>query len=150
MASAHSFIITLSNNKTESEGLEMVLQTSNDLFRPDWEGRQRIIEVLGLKKTFMKTFDLVRVAGTKSAEGFLSIKNSDDIKLIELKTTKKRLPNNPHGFFFGATANEFELAEILGPKFNFAFVCLHPDCPSVKFLTLSQLEPLVRQKRTQF
>jgi hypothetical protein len=150
MARAHSFVITLSNNRTESEGLDLVLSQSRDLFRPDKHGRKQILEVLGLKKEFARAFDLIRVTGANADSNTLPISNPKDITLIELKTTKKRLPNNPYGFFFGATANEFNLAELMGNQFNFAFVCLHPDCPSVKFLTVAQLEPLMRQKRTQF
>ena len=150
MARAHSFIITLSNNRTESEGLDLVLSASRDLFLPDKNGRKKILEVLGLKKEFLRAFDLIRVAGANADSNTLPISNPKDITLIELKTTKKRLPDNPYGFFFGATENEFNLAELMGTQFNFAFVCLHSDCPSVKFLTLAELQPLMRQKRTQF
>ena len=150
MARAHSFVITLSNNRTESEGLDLVLSASRDLFLPDLNGRKEIIKILGLKKEFLRAFDLVRVAGANADSNTLPISNPKGITLIELKTTKKRLPDNPYGFFFGATENEFNLAEQMGIQFNFAFVCLHPDCPSVKFLTLAELMPLMRQKRTQF
>lgn len=150
MARAHSFIITLSNNRTESEGLDLVLSASRDLFLPDLNGRKEIIKILGLKKEFLRAFDLVRVAGANADSNTLPISNPKDITLIELKTTKKRLPDNPYGFFFGATENEFNLAELMGTQFSFAFVCLHHDCPSVKFLTLAELKPLIRQKRTQF
>ena len=150
MARAHSFVITLSNNRTESEGLDLVLSASRDLFLPDKNGRKKILEALGLKKEFLRAFDLIRVAGANADSNTLPISNPKDITLIELKTTKKRLPDNPYGFFFGATENEFNLAELMGTQFNFAFVCLHPDCPSVKFLALAELQPLMRQKRTQF
>ncbi|GCF82072.1 hypothetical protein BKL48_25215 [Bacillus cereus] len=48
-----------------------------------------------------------------------------EITLIELKTTKKEVPNNSLGFFFGVTENEFELARLLGNQYKFCFVCLH-------------------------
>ena len=150
MSKAHSFIITLSNNKTEKEGLELVLSASRDLFVPDKHGRKQILELLGLDKKFSRAFDLIRVKGANADSNTLPISNPKDITLVELKTTKARLPNNPYGFFFGATENEFNLAELMGTQLNFAFVCLHPDCPSVKFLTLAELKPLMRQKRTQF
>ena len=150
MARAHSFIITLSNNRTESEGLDLVLSQSRDLFVPDKDGRKQILELLGLKKEFSRAFDLIRVTGANADSNTLPISNPKDITLIELKTTKKRLPDNPYGFFFGATENEFNLAELMGIQFNFAFVCLHPDYHSVKFLTLAELKPLIQQKRTQF
>ena len=150
MASAHSFIITLSNNKTEKEGLDFVLSESRDLFRPDKHGRKAILEMLGLNKKFSQAFDLIRVKGANADSNTLPISNPKDITLIEFKTTKKRLLNNPYGFFFGATENELNLAELMGVQYNFAFVCLHPDCHSVKFLTLAELNPLIQNKRIQF
>ncbi len=150
MANAHSFVITLSNNRTEKEGLDVVLNSSPDLFHPDSIGRKKLLTILGLKIGYLKTFDLVRVSGANRNDKLLEIQNPKSVTLIELKTTKKRLPDNPYGFFFGATENEFNLAELMGAQFNFAFVCLHHDCPSVKFLTLAELEPLIRKKRTQF
>ena len=150
MARAHSFVITLSNNKTESEGLEIVLGASRDLFVPDKHGRKELLKLLDLDKKFLRAFDLVRVAGANADSNTLPISDPKDITLIELKTTKKRLPDNPHGFFFGATENEFNLARLMGARFNFAFVCLHPDCSSVKFLTFDELQPLIQLQRTQF
>jgi hypothetical protein len=150
MAKPHSFTITLSNNRTESEGFEFVMRTSNDLFHPDSIGRKELLKTLGLKNGFLKAFDLVRVAGANRNDKILEIPNPQDVTLIELKTTKKHLPDNPYGFFFGATENEFNLAEAMGNRFNFAFVCLHPDCPSVKFMTLADLKPIIQKSRTQF
>ena len=150
MARAHSFVITLKNNLTESEGLELVLNSSRDLFVPDTDGRKQILELLGVDKKFSRAFDLIRVKGANADSNTLPISNPKDITLIELKTTKERLLNNPYGFFFGATENEFNLAKLMGVQFNFAFVCLHPDCHSVKFLTLAELNPLIQNKRIQF
>lgn len=150
MAKAHSFVITLSNNKTEKEGMEFVMETSSDLFHPDSIGRKELLKVLGLSGGFRKAFDLVRVAGANRNHGLLEIPTPEAVTLIELKTTKKRLPNNPYGFFFGATENEFKLAEEMGERFNFAFVCLHPETQSVKFYSLNKLRPLIQKQRTQF
>jgi len=150
MAKAHSFKITLSNNRTELEGMDFVMSTADNLFHPDLFGRKKLLEMLGLPITYQKTFDLVRVQGAAKGDAEIEIPDPKAITLIELKTTKKKLPDNPMGFFFGATENEFNLAKTLGNQFNFAFVCLHTDCPSVRFLTLEELELLIQRKRTQF
>lgn len=130
--------------------MEFVMSTSPDLFHPDLIGRKKLLEMLGLSLAFRKTFDLVRIKGASRTNKEVEIADPKAVTLIELKTTKKKLPDNPLGFFFGATENEFNLATALGAQFNFAFVCLHPECPSVKFLTLPELESLVQRKRTQF
>ena len=106
--------------------------------------------MLGFDKKFSRAFDLIRVKGANADSNTLPISNPKDITLIEIKTTKKRLLNNPNGFFFGATENEFNLAKLMGVQYNFAFVCLHPDCQSVKCLTLAELNPLIQNKRIQF
>jgi hypothetical protein len=150
MAKAHSFIITLSNNQTESEGLDFVLGLSPELFLPDSIGRKKLLEILGLEKRFLRAFDLVMVSGAKRGCERLEVQDPKSITLIELKTTKKLLSHNPYGFFFGATENEFDLARRLGEQFKFAFVCLHPKKRSTVFLTLEQLQQLIQKKRTQF
>ena len=150
MARPHSFTITLSNNRTESEGLDFVMRSSPDLFHPDSFGRKQILEILKLESRFLRAFALVRVKGASRHDTILEIPAPESITLIELKTTKKKLPANPHGFFFGATENEFDLAQQLGAMFNFAFVCLHPETPDVKFLTLEQLKTFIQRQRTQF
>jgi hypothetical protein len=70
--------------------------------------------------------------------------------LVELKTTKKYLPNNPRGFFFGATENEFNFGEILGDKFRFCFVSLHEKGSSFALLTIEELDLIIRNKRIQY
>lgn len=150
MAKAHSFKITLSNNVTESEGLDFVLKSSPDLVHPDVIGRKVLLNLLGLEASYLRAFDAVRIPGVKPSGDVLELDSPKGIILIGLKTTKKRLPDNPYGFFFGATENEFKLAKTLGKQFNFAFVCLHPDCPSVKFLTLQEIELLSKKQRVQF
>jgi len=150
MAKAHSFLITLKNNQTESEGLELVLNTSRDLFLPDKDGRKQILKLLGLDKKFSRAFDLIRVKGANADSKTLPISKPKDITLIELKTTRAKLPQSPYGFFFGATENEFNLAKLMQAQYEFAFVCLHPDYNSVKFLTLAELNPLIQNKRIQF
>lgn len=74
----------------------------------------------------------------------------EEIELIEVKSTKKLLRRVPYGFFFGATANEFELAERLEGRFKFCFVCLHPAAFGVSYLSLAELLPLIRTKRVQY
>lgn len=150
VAGPHSFVITLSNNRTESEGSDFVLNSCPDVFLPDAAGRTAVMNALGLKRELRRAFDLIRVEGAKADHNQLGIANPQLITLIELKTTKKHLPNNPFGFFFGATANEFEVATTLGKQFQFGFVCLHPECKSVRFLSLADLEPLIQSKRIQF
>lgn len=153
MAHAHSYQITLSNNKTEKEALNLLLAERDDLLIPDAKGRLAIVEALGIDKRFRRTFDLVRIPGHRFGESQVEIQTPSSITLFEIKSTKKLLPDFPKGFFFGATANEFDLAQTLGERFQFCFVSLHPQQPParrVAYFSLAELEKLIRTKRTQF
>lgn len=153
MAHAHSYRITLSNNKTEKEALSLLLSERPDFLIPDAKGRKAILAALGVEPRFSRAFDLVKIEGHTRGETQVDVLNPTTLTLFEIKSTKELLPDLPRGFFFGATKNEFDLAERLGDRFTFCFVSLHPDQPianRVAYLNLSQLEPLIRTKRTQF
>lgn len=153
MASQHSYVITLSNNVTEKEALQLVLRERTDLLIPDADGRKQILESLKLPQSYRRTFDMVRVEGHIRGGSVVEYDDPKAITLYEIKSTKKRLPNFPHGFFFGATANEFDLAKQLGPQFQFCFVCLHPEQEEdhrLVFLDLKSLEAMIRTKRIQY
>ncbi len=108
--------------------------------------------MLELPKTFARAFDMIyipRYAGKVATEEVIKT-HLDEIFLVELKTTRKYLPENPKGFFFGATQNEFDFGERLGDKYRFCFVCLHPDSLSHAMLSVPELESIVRSKRVQY
>ena len=150
MASAHSYGGTKKNNKTEYEAIAYLLKCDPRYNHLDKEGRKRVMEVLGLDKRFLRAFDLVLVKGWTDKDSLLSLTDKEDITLVELKTTKKHLPNNPSGFFFGATENEFKLAELMGDRYKFCFISLHPDSCSHALLTLQELEKRMKAKRVQY
>ena len=152
MSNPGSFTITLNNNKTEKEGINYLLRLNEGFILPDIFSRIEIMRILKLDKKFARAFDLVLIKGIKSIE--LDKKTIEahinDIILVELKTTKKSLPNNPKGFFFGATQNEFDIGHFLGDKFRFCFVCLNEQAPSYKLLSIPELEKIIRNKRIQY
>jgi len=152
MARAHSFEITVSNNKTEKLGIDYLVEHETGFFYADKDARRLILELLELPQKYARAFDMIyipryagKVVNAQTIEAHL-----DEILLIELKTTKKRLPNNPKGFFFGATQNEFDFGERLADKFRFCFVCLHPETPSHALLSVPELEAIMRTKRIQY
>ena len=126
------------------------MQQDRRLWLPDARSRKVILQELGLPKSFSRAFDLVKVRAPIVVDSEFQVEDIDAISLVELKTTRKRLPAMPTGFFFGATQNEFDLARQLGKRYEFCFVCLHPESLGHKMLTLAELEPLIRTKRTQY
>lgn len=148
MATLHSYGATLKNNKTENEAALFVCGRDTRLKIPTREERKHILQELGLPLTFARAFDLVLVPDAE-VSNILSVPVRD-MTLVELKTTRKKLPNMPDGFFFGATANEFDLATRMGSKYMFCFVSLHPESMSHAFLTAQELESKIKNKRLQY
>lgn len=147
-----SFTITRKNNATEKEGIQYMESLNAGFFFVNKDERKRILELLDQPKNFARSFDMVLVP--RLAGAALSIEaietHIDEVTLIELKCTRAFLPNNPKGFFFGATQNEFDFGERLGDKFRFCFVCLNPESRSHALLSVPELEQIVRTRRIQY
>jgi hypothetical protein len=152
MSRKHSFILTLSNNVTEKEGINFLLDNYKGFFKIDLSTKKELLDLFQIEHRFLQSFDLIYIHDLNNQvieDGFIKT-YIEDIIFIELKTTKKYLPNNPKGFFFGATENEFNFAKILGPKFKFCFVSLNEKASSYAFLNLEELEERIRNKRIQY
>lgn len=108
------------------------------------------MESLGIPKKYSRTFDMIYVRKSAVSRGSIVIRSPDSIDVIEVKTTQKQLKDFPAGFFFGATQNEFKLAERLGSRFKFCLVSLHADSRRYVLLTLHQLRKRIRTKRIQY
>jgi hypothetical protein len=147
-----SFTITRKNNATEKEGIQYMESLNQGFFFIDKDERKRILELLDQPNNFSRSFDMVHVPRLAGEE--LSIETIEthiyEVSLIELKCTRAFLPNNPKGFFFGATQNEFDFGERLGDKFRFCFVCLNPKSLSHALLSVPQLEQIIRTRRIQY
>lgn len=145
------------NRVVEDEGLAVLL--SDPRFQaPDTKLRKAILERMGLggtKDYGHQSFDAIMLpnAGFLVEESNLD-QRLDDIVLVEMKTTRKPIKDgNLHGFFFGATEREFNLAEKLGDRYRFAFVVLNSDNvfdkPFAVLLSLEELKPRIRSDRVQ-
>lgn len=147
-----SFTITLANNRLEKDGIEFMKANATGYFSVDNRERKHILDLLGQPHTFARAFDMIyipRFDGTVVTQETIDT-HIDEITLVELKVTRKFLPNNPKGFFFGATQNEFELGERLGDKYKFCFVSLHPESHPFALLSIPELEAIMRTKRIQY
>lgn len=152
MSRKHSFILTLSNNVTEKEGVNFLIENHTGFFKIDLATKKELLDLLNIEHRFLQAFDLIYVpdmVGKEVNSEFL-LTYLEDIIFVELKTTKKYLPENPKGFFFGATENEFKFGDILGYRFRFCFVCLNEKSPSFALQTIQELEQRIKNKRIQF
>jgi hypothetical protein len=152
MSRKHSFKLTLSNNVTEKQGINYLIEEHTGFFKIDKEMKKELLDRVNIPHRFQQSFDLVfipRMKGIRFKEEYLET-HLDELLFVELKTTKKYLPDNPKGFFFGATENEFKFGELLGDKFRFCFVCLNEKSLSYAMLTIEELESRIKNKRIQF
>lgn len=150
MAYNHSYTITVDNNLSEKETISFLLSTDINFINPDKESRKIIMNLLKIDKKFARAFDLILIPGHTNLEQIITLQNVENIILIELKTTKKRLLNNPKGFFFAATESEFKLGTQLGDNYKFCFVSLHPESKGYTLLTFDELNLIIKTKRIQF
>ena len=152
MSRKHSFKLTLSNNVTEKQGINYLIEEQTGFFKIDKEMKKELLDRVNAPYSFLQSFDLVlipKLKGVQFKKDFIET-HLDEILFIELKTTKKYLPENPKGFFLGATENEFNFGKMLGGKFRFCFVCLNEKSPSYAMLTIEEVEKIIRNKRIQF
>ncbi len=152
MSRKHSFTLTLSNNVTEKEGVNYLIENTTGFFKIDLATKKELLNLLNIGHRFVQSFDLIYVPEMvgKIADSDFIQTYLEDIFFIELKTTKKYLPENPKGFFFGATENEFNFGKILGERFKFCFVSLNEKGSSFVFLTLDELEGIIKSRRIQY
>jgi hypothetical protein len=152
MSRQHSFKLTLSNNVTEKQGINYLIEEQTGFFKLDKDTKKELLDRVNIPHRFLQSFDMVYIPKMKGIEfekGYIET-HLDEILFIELKTTKKYLPENPKGFFFGATENEFNFGKLLGSRFRFCFVCLNDKSLSYSMLTIDELEKIIRNKRIQF
>jgi hypothetical protein len=152
MSRKHSFILTLSNNVTEKEGINYLIENHTGFFKIDLAMKKELLDLLNIEHRYLQAFDLIYLhdmVGKEVNSNFLET-YLEDIILIELKTTKKYLPENPKGFFFGATENEFNFGKILGARFRFCFVSINEKGSSFSLQTIDELEARIKNRRIQF
>ncbi len=103
-----------------------------------------------------QTFDLVMTstACEPITEENVEI-HIDDIRVVEVKATRKPIRNTAlNGFFFGSTDRQYLLARALGDRHRYAFVVMNTDNDYGReffaLLTLDEVERKTRSKRLQY
>lgn len=141
------------NNASEDSAVQVLLRSSPCFQRPNGKTRKHILALLGAADYSARAFDLIRTATPlPPITGENATTYIDSIGLIEVKATRADIQDeNLHGFFFGATDNEYKLAAKLGERYRFAFVVLPPGrAPFFVMLTLREVEERTKNKRIQY
>lgn len=84
--------------KTEEVGLALLLDKLPKFYVPDLNEKHQVLNWLGIDSKFIRAFDGLLL----EVRDFQEISGSKDFSLIEVKVTKKYLPDlsrSPKGFF---------------------------------------------------
>lgn len=103
-----------------------------------------------------QTFDLIMTSAARepvTEENVAAL--IDDIRVVEVKATRKPIRNTAlNGFFFGSTDRQYLLSRALGDRHRYAFVVMSSENdygrPFFVLLTLEQVEAKTRSKRLQY
>jgi len=156
VAAQSKFEKSRSNKGTEKAGLSLLL-TDPRFQVPNLATKRRILELIGKTDAFgIQTFDAIM---TPQPTAPVTAENVDglfpSLRLVEMKTTRKAIQNSAlHGFFFGATEREYDMARTLGDHYLFAFIVLSSDNeygrPFAVLLTLDEVERRTQKRRIQY
>jgi hypothetical protein len=134
------------NKRKQLQGLKLLQKQMPGFYLPSKEDKHRVLEILGVSKRFIGTFDALRL----NVPSFAKVKNAKHFELIEIKNSDKYLPNLPHGCFFGLTENEEMLLKVFEDKYFLCLVCLNRRSPGFKLLGWTELRALNQNKRIQY
>lgn len=90
MSRKHSFKLTLSNNVTEKQGINYLIEEQSGFFKIDKEMKKELLDRVNAPYSFLQSFDLVfipKLKGVQFKKDFIET-HLDEILFIELKTTK--------------------------------------------------------------
>lgn len=136
----------VANRGREKRGLEILAKSIPGFYRPNSAEKDRLLELLGVSRSFKQAFDAIRLHVPK----FYDVRSAKDFDLIETKTTDKCLPKLPQGFFFGMTENEEMLLRVLEGKYFLCLVSLHKDSAPHCLVSWKELKALSQTKRIQY
>ena len=110
-------------NELEESAFAVLSYQLPGFYVPDREQKREVRDQLNISDHFRSAFDalLLKVAS------FENITSPSDFVLVEIKVTRKYLPDlpkDPAGFFFGMTENEEMLLKVFGAKRCYVFVLL--------------------------
>ena len=134
------------NLASEQVGLSHVINSDPKIFQPNLDQKRKLLDICNLPNLYIRSFDLVIL----KVDEFSEVKDKRDFSLIEVKVTRKYLPNFPKGFFFGMTKNEEDLLRDLGETFQLCLVSIHEKGSHILMLGIDDLNSLIKNKRIQY
>jgi hypothetical protein len=87
MSRQHSFKLTLSNNVTEKQGINYLIEEQTGFFKLDKDTKKELLDRVNIPHRFLQSFDMVYIPKMKGIEfekGYIET-HLDEILFIELR-----------------------------------------------------------------
>lgn len=134
------------NLRSEKEGFEYLRKVLKGFHLPDLAEKKMLLQKLRLPKKYSRSFDVI----TLKTSSVSKITRPNQVKLYEVKVTKKHLQKFPKGFFFGMTKNEDNLLRKHEGLFALCLVSINDVKNRHVILTHSMLRKMKQNRRVQY
>ena len=136
-------------NELEESAFAVLSNLLPGFYVPDREQKRQVRDQLNISHHLRSAFDalLLKVAS------FGNITSPSDFVLVEIKVTRKYLPDlpeDPHGFFFGMTENEEMLLKVFGQNALLCLVSVNPESEGYFLADWDTLQTMDMNKRIQY
>jgi hypothetical protein len=115
----------LSGSATAKKAVAILTRKTGDFVLPTPRQKKNLVVAFAKNDMIIygKAFDLVRLKGAVNLDVVEDVERCFElITILEIKSTRKALPDNFAGFFFALTAAEVLVAQSLKQRFRFVFV----------------------------
>jgi len=134
-----------SGQKTAKAAAGILVAKKDGFIIPTGRQRQNLLVAFAKrgKVVYGKAFDLVKLSGSVDLNDLAEVETHlDDIKVFEVKSTRKKLRSDFSGYFFALTAAEVLVAQSLKKQFGFVLV----NTATGEYLEMSLSEIFARAK----
>jgi hypothetical protein len=114
-----------SGQKTAKKAATILAAKNIGFVIPSARQKQNLVVAFAKKGkvVYGKAFDTVRISGSVNLDDLADVEsNLQRITIFEIKSTRKKLPDDFSNYFFALTAAELLVAQSLKNQFRFVFV----------------------------
>ena len=136
-------------NELEESAFAVLRKQLPGFYVPDTEQKRSVRAHLSIADHFRSAFDALLL----KVETFEEIRSPYDFVLVEIKVTRKYLPDlakDPAGFFFGMTENEEMLLKVFGSNAVLCLCSINPESEGYFLADWDTFQSLNMNKRIQY
>jgi hypothetical protein len=134
-----------STQATAKKAAEILVAKNVGFIIPTAKQRQNLLVAFAKKGkvVYGKAFDVIRITESLDLDDLSTVESHlSEINVFEIKSSKKKLPPDFSGYFFGLTAAEVLVAQSLKKQFKFVLV----NTSTCEYLEIGLSEMFARAK----